>query len=65
MATKNLSKKKVSARDEVVRFALALPEDWEDNPLDETVAKVGKKVFVFFGSMNPDDPGVTVKLTAS
>ena len=40
-------------RHELVTFALGLPEAWEDHPWGETVAKVGKKVFVFFG-MDPD-----------
>jgi len=31
-------------------FAFALPEAWEDHPWGESVAKVGKKVFVFFGA---------------
>jgi predicted DNA-binding protein (MmcQ/YjbR family) len=52
-------------RDEVLRFALSLPEAWEDHPWNESVAKVGKKVFVFLGGMNADDPTITVKLTAS
>ena len=34
---------------ELLEFALALPEAWEDHPWGESVAKVGKKVFVFFG----------------
>jgi predicted DNA-binding protein (MmcQ/YjbR family) len=36
-------------RDDLLRFALSLPEAWEDHPWGESVAKVGKKVFVFFG----------------
>ena len=31
-------------------FAFALPDAWEDHPWGESVAKVGKKVFVFFGT---------------
>jgi predicted DNA-binding protein (MmcQ/YjbR family) len=45
-------------RDELRAFAFGLPEAWEDHPWGESVAKVGKKVFVFFGIDQPDD-GVT------
>jgi predicted DNA-binding protein (MmcQ/YjbR family) len=31
-------------------FAFGLPDAWEDHPWGESVAKVGKKVFVFFGT---------------
>ena len=36
-------------RERLLGFALSLPEAYEDHPWDETVAKVRKKVFVFFG----------------
>ena len=32
-------------------FAAGLPEAWEDHPWGESVYKVGKKVFVFFGML--------------
>lgn len=43
--------------------AAGLPEAWEDHPWGETVYKVGKKVFVFFGVLE-SHAGVrlTVKL---
>ena len=51
--------------DSLLAFALTLPEAWEDLPWeDDLVAKVGKKVFVFFGS--PTRPlAVGVKLPHS
>src|SRR5262245_30589084 len=51
---------------EAVRFALSLPGAYEDHPWDELVAKVGTKVFVFFGAPgSPYWPGLTVKLGES
>ena len=48
------------------RAAFALPEAWEDHPWGESVAKVGKKVFVFFGTTDGDQPfGFSVKLPIS
>jgi predicted DNA-binding protein (MmcQ/YjbR family) len=47
-------------------FAFGLPEAWEDHPWGESVAKVGKKVFVFFGTTDGDEPfGFSVKLPVS
>jgi predicted DNA-binding protein (MmcQ/YjbR family) len=37
----------------LLAHALTLPEAWEDHPWGENVAKVGKKVFVFFGVPDP------------
>jgi predicted DNA-binding protein (MmcQ/YjbR family) len=47
-------------------FAAGLPEAWEDHPWGESVYKVGRKVFVFFGVLE-SDPGhrFTVKLRDS
>ena len=39
----------VVAKKKLVAAALAYPDAWKDHPWGETVAKVGKKVFVFFG----------------
>lgn len=53
-----------SGADDHVRFALGFPEAWEDRPWDgDVVAKVGKKIFVFFGT--GDSPSVGVKLPQS
>ncbi len=49
--------------EEIIAHALALPEAWEDHPWGEIVAKVGKKVFVFFGVQ--ETFGMAVKLPAS
>ena len=52
---------------QVRAFAFSLPEAWEDHPWGESVAKVGKKVFVFFGEGAPSDgtANFTVKLPSS
>ena len=54
-------------REQVRSFVFGLPDAWEDHPWGESVAKVGKKVFVFMG-MGEDEGEVThftVKLPAS
>ena len=51
-------------RAKLLTFALTLPEAVEDHPWNETVAKVGKKVFVFFVG-NPSRDRITVKLVES
>ena len=50
----------------LLAYALSLPEAYEDHPWGENVAKVGKKVFVFFGLPDAERPfGLTVKLPES
>ena len=52
--------------DELRAFAFGLPGAWEDHPWGESVAKVGKKVFVFFGVPDPERGfGMTLKLPVS
>lgn len=55
------------AADELMAYALALPEAWEDHPWGERVAKVGKKVFLFCGKPHGQDEtlGFSVKLPRS
>jgi predicted DNA-binding protein (MmcQ/YjbR family) len=49
--------------EKVREFALAMPGATEDHPWGESVAKVGKKVFVFLGVDDGSHPlGITVKL---
>jgi predicted DNA-binding protein (MmcQ/YjbR family) len=38
-----------SPRAALLSYALSHPDAWEDHPWGETVAKVGKKIFVAFG----------------
>lgn len=49
-----------TTRDKLLDFALSLPQAYEDHPWGETVAKVNKKVFVFFGQN-----GLSLKLEDS
>ena len=50
--------------DDLKAFCLTLPEAYEDHPWGETVYKVRKKVFVFFG-LPAEGVNVTVKLPVS
>lgn len=49
---------------ELLKFALGYPGAWEDHPWGETVAKVQKKVFVFFGG-SQEGLSLSVKLPDS
>lgn len=49
---------------ELLRFALTLPEAYEDRPWGETVVKVRAKIFLFLGEA-PDTIALTVKLPRS
>ena len=52
--------------DAIRAFAAGLPEAWEDHPWGESVYRVGKKVFVFFGMLDADTAlRFTVKLRDS
>jgi predicted DNA-binding protein (MmcQ/YjbR family) len=51
--------------DELRRFALDLPGAWEDFPWEESVVKVGKKIFVFLGHPEDAAAGLSVKLRES
>lgn len=71
MAKKKAARKSAPGRwqnpkEDMVAFALRLPEAWKDHPWGETVVKVAKKVFVFFGVEGGlGDFGMCVKLPDS
>jgi predicted DNA-binding protein (MmcQ/YjbR family) len=54
-----------AVRRELIDFALGLPDAWEDHPWGESVAKVGKKVFLFAGGPAGGRLSISVKLTDS
>lgn len=59
-------KKILAARERTLAHALSLPEAWEDRPWDQDpVAKVRKKIFVFFGTEDGEGFGMAVKLPES
>jgi predicted DNA-binding protein (MmcQ/YjbR family) len=57
--------KPAALRKQLLEYALGLPEAYLDHPWGEDVAKVRKKVFVFFGMPSGDDVGMGVKLPHS
>jgi predicted DNA-binding protein (MmcQ/YjbR family) len=52
-------------RKRLLEYALGLPEAYLDHPWGEDVAKVGKKVFCFFGTSGGPAAGIGVKLALS
>lgn len=52
-------------RGKLLAYALSFPEAYEDHPWGERVAKVGKKVFVFFSADDSAEPGFSIKLSDS
>jgi predicted DNA-binding protein (MmcQ/YjbR family) len=59
------TKKKSELAGPLKKFALDLPGAYEDHPWGESVAKVAKKVFVFFGHDADTEFGMSVKLPQS
>jgi len=54
-----------AVREALRTYALTLPDAYEDHPWGESVVKVRKKIFVFFGTDGTDEPGTGMKLTVS
>jgi len=52
-------------RQQLLEYALGLPEAYLDHPWGEDVVKVRKKVVVFFGMEAEAEPGMSVKLPES
>jgi predicted DNA-binding protein (MmcQ/YjbR family) len=64
-AMKKSAKKSKDPQQELVAYAMSLPGATEHFPWGERVAKVGGKVFVFFGRSEEGDIGIGVKLPES
>jgi predicted DNA-binding protein (MmcQ/YjbR family) len=54
----------VNTFDELLSYALTLPEAWEDHPWGDTVVKVRKKIFLFLGA-DEDVVRLSIKLSES
>lgn len=54
-----------TTRRALLEFALGLPGAWEDHPWGETVAKVGKKIFLFAGQDKEGRLAFSLKLPES
>lgn len=54
-----------AVREALRSHALTLPDAHEDHPWGESVVKVRKKIFVFFGTDGSDEPGLGIKLKSS
>lgn len=52
-------------RRHLLEYALAKPDAYLGHPWGEDVARVGRKVFAFFGLAGVAEPGMTVKLPES
>jgi predicted DNA-binding protein (MmcQ/YjbR family) len=55
----------VTTSDELLSYALGLPEAWEDHPWGDTVVKVRKKIFLFLGQGEDGSLRLSVKLGES
>ena len=62
-----MASKNAKVHERLLQHALGFPEAWQDEPWEgDVVTKVGKKIFVFFGSEREDGSvGIGVKLPES
>jgi predicted DNA-binding protein (MmcQ/YjbR family) len=59
------SKQVLALAERLHKYALSMPEAWEDFPWGDRVAKVRKKVFAFVGTASDDSFNMTTKLPFS